>query len=101
MVQEIANTQIRDTEKHMFPITNKNEKNIFQYANNLDVEVDVVVTGTYPADDGFTDGYEIGSHTISSGAVETGLLDEPWERIRVTVQASSTPTSGVFIAKKH
>jgi hypothetical protein len=101
MARDIANTQIRDTTEHTFPIRNEDEKNVYQYANNLDVEVDVVITATYAADDDFTDAYQIGSHTIPSGDVERGALSDPWDQVRITVQASTSPSSGTFIAKKH
>lgn len=101
MARDIADKQIRDTQQYEFPIDNESEKSLYQYANNLDVEVDVVVEATYAADDDFSDAYQIGSHTIASGGVERGSLTDPWDQVRIIVQASSTPSSGAFIAKKH
>jgi hypothetical protein len=101
MARHIANKQIRDTEQHTFPIRNDGEKSLYQYANNLDVEVDVVIEATYAADNDFSDAYQVGSHTIASGDVDRGSLTEPWDQVRITVQATTSPSSGAFIAKKH
>lgn len=101
MARDITNKEIRDTSQHKFSISNENGKSLYQYANNLDVEVDVVIEATYAADDDFSDAYQIGSHTIPSGGVERGSLTDPWDKVRIVVQASSTPSSGTFIGKKH
>jgi hypothetical protein len=101
MARDISNIEIRDTEQYQFTIKQAEEKSVYQYANNLDVEVDVVVKGTYAADDDFSDAYELAFHTISSGGTEAGALTDSWDVIQVSVQASSTPSSGSFIAKQH
>jgi len=101
MAKDLAEEEIRDTNTHTYAITNRgDEKSVFQYANNLDAEVTVELYGTY-SDDDFSDELKLGSNTISKNTVESGSLSDPWDKVRIKVTASTTPSSGTFIAKKH
>ena len=100
MALNIANDKIRDTNTYEKEIIVDGVDNIFQYVNNLDAEVTITVYGTYSEDD-FTDKHEIGSTTVSANDTASAVLNNPWDKVRIDIQASSSPTSGSFIAKLH
>jgi hypothetical protein len=69
--------------------------------NNLDEDVTISAEATYNADTDFSDAYELGSHTVPAGDIERASLSNSWDKIRIIVQAKTSPSSGVFIGKKH
>jgi hypothetical protein len=101
MALDISNDEIRDTNKHTYPINVDSDTNIFQYVNNLDAEVTITVYGTYADDDTFTDKHEIGSTTISANQTASAVLADPWDQLQLESQATSSPTSGELIIKLH
>jgi len=64
--------------------------------NGLDAEVTIKVEGSLDGSDWYQLGTDI---TISANNKEYETLTEAWIYIRITVTASTTPTSGTFTAK--
>lgn len=84
--------------------SNKFDASLLRFVNGLDVNVDITVDATDDQDSDFSDSEELrgsasGSEatlTVSNGSVDSDLVTEPWEHLRIGVTPASNPSSGQF-----
>jgi len=74
--------------------TLENEKTLFHYTNSLDSSVDIVITGSRAGDDDFSEGIELKSESLSSGASGYYVLTEPWEQVEISITPAGGASSG-------
>jgi len=102
MAKDLLSKSIRDTNTYTsegLPINGDDA--VLQIANNLDEDVDYTVEATYDTDSGWNDVIELGSGTVTSGSVVREGLSEPWDKIRISVTAQTTPTANEITVKAH
>lgn len=102
MAKDILDEQIRDTATYSADVTNEHDgETVFQYVNTLDAEVTLTIYGTNEADTAFNNAVKLGSTTLAAGVNGRDSLSENWDRLRVEAVATTAPTSGSLVVKKH
>lgn len=96
----LIDKEIRDTQTYSAQKTYRNLEiplKLFQVSNNLDSTVTVTFEGTHRDDEGFDDSYVCGSRPVPSGSVIAENLTDPWDEVKVSVEANSAPTNGNLV----
>lgn len=102
MASQIFDNQIRDTQTYnSTDVSTPNETIVFQLVNTLDVSVDYTFEATYDGDSDWSDALTLETETASSGSVTREGISEPWDKVRATVTASSSPSNGKMTVYRH
>lgn len=101
MSRLVADDSIRDTNSHTYTIKNGQSPITFQYVNGLNAEITIDVEATYGEDDDFSDSITLESgKTVAASTTDYDTAGYPWEQMRFTVTATTSPSSGTLHIRK-
>lgn len=103
MAETVIEESIRDTNTYYSSTVegDKNDKKSFQIVNGLDNSVTVTVEISNNADDGWSDAVEVVNTSVAASTNDTITVSKPWDKLRLTVSAGTSPTAGTFVGKLH
>jgi len=104
MAEEVYNkdntelTTAEDTTSIVTASSLDSVETIIQYVNGTDAEVTFAITGSRAGDADFSEGVELSSEAVAAGGSGYIAISEPWDKVELSVTASTSPTSGSVTA---
>lgn len=104
MAEEIYNTEVRDTNEDTVSIVTASSldsaETVIHYHNGTDAEVTFAVSGSRSGDADFSEAVQLSSEAIAAGGSGYYLVSAPWDKVELSVVASTIPTTGAVTAHR-
>lgn len=102
MAEEIYSADVRDTAEDTTSIVTASSldsvETVIHYVNGTDAEVTFAVNGSRAGDADFSEAVQLSSEAIAAGGSGYYTVSEPWDKVELSVTATTAPTTGSVTA---